>query len=308
MKNHFLTVNDFSEETILKVLSTAEKLKKMPAGTFQPLKGKSLGLFFEKSSTRTRISFEIGMGQLGGNVIFLHPNDIQINRGETIGDTARVFARYLDAIVIRTFKHDNLVEWASYSDIPVINGLTDAHHPCQGLTDVFTVRESIGSFSGVKVAYIGDSNNVLVSLLHTAAKVGLNLTICFPEGYGPGSKVLNEAKLSAVESGAVIDVCQIPQDAVKGADFIYTDVWTSMGQEDESAERTRRFQGFQVNSDLLALAKPSVKVMHCLPAMRGKEITSDVLDGEHSIVFDQAENKLHVQKAIILELIGQRND
>jgi ornithine carbamoyltransferase len=263
------------------------------------LEGKSVGLFFEKASTRTRVSFEVAIAQLGGHPMFLPAQDIQLGRGETIADTARVLSRYLDALVIRTFGQDRLEEWARHATIPVINGLTDLHHPCQILADLLTIDEQKGKLAGIVVAYAGDGNNVAHSLLEGCAMMGMTCRIAAPAGYHPHAEIVKWCEIEARNTGGAVWVGEDPREAVRGADVIYTDVWTSMGQEAESRTRANVFRRYQINVDLLRLAKPDAIVMHCLPAHRGEEITNDVMEGPRSVIFDQAENRLHIQKAIL---------
>ncbi|HPU01082.1 MAG: ornithine carbamoyltransferase [Firmicutes bacterium] len=300
-----LSIHDLSREEVRQILDTARvlKIKKLTGEVFQPLKGKTLGMIFQKASTRTRISFEVAMWQLGGYALYLNAADLQLRRGETIADTARVLSRYLDALMIRTYAHQDVVELAAYSDIPVINGLTDLLHPCQALSDLFTIEEKKGTLAGLKLVYVGDGNNMAHSLMYAGAKVGMHVTVCCPPNYMPDAEVTRLAREDAAASGAVIDIVHDPVSAVKDADIIYTDVWASMGQEEEHAKRVKIFAPYQVNRDLVEKAKPDVMIMHCLPAHRGEEITDEVLDDRRSIVFDQAENRLHVQKAILALII-----
>lgn len=260
------------------------------------LKGKTLGMIFDKSSTRTRISFEVGMYQLGGIALFLNSRDTQIGRGETLADSARMMSCYLSGIMIRTFAQESVVELARYASIPVVNGLTDLLHPCQILADLFTIREKKGSYEGVRVAYIGDGNNVANSWIEAAARLPFEMALACPEGYDPDSRLLEEGQAGG--KGRVT-LYRDPFDAAKDADVLYTDVWTSMGQEAESQERKRIFKNYQINEKLLREAKKDAIVMHCLPAHRGEEITADVIDGPQSVVIDEAENRLHVQKAVL---------
>lgn len=301
----FLTLHDYSPAEIQYVLDYAAELKKeQKAGIPHPLlKGKALGMIFQKSSTRTRLSFEVGIAQLGGYGLFLSSRDLQLGRGETISDTGKVFSRYLDGIMIRTFDHSEVEELAEAADIPVINGLTDLLHPCQAMADVMTILEHKGTLRGLKLVFVGDGNNVAHSLAFAGAKTGMDVTICCPPGYEPDIDVMVRAQKDAPETGARLEVVH-DISAVAGADVIYTDVWTSMGQEDEQQTRLDKFKPYQVNSDMVRLAAPDVIVMHCLPAHRGEEITGDVIDGPHSVVFDEAENRLHVQKAIMALLMA----
>ncbi|PLR82007.1 ornithine carbamoyltransferase [Bacillus canaveralius] len=302
----FLTLADFSPETIKGLLAKAKKLKNSLLLGEQPplLKGKILGLIFEKSSTRTRVSFEAGMLQLGGNALYLNSHDLQLGRGETIADTAKVLSQYLDGIMIRTFSHQTIEELALHADIPVINGLTDLYHPCQALADLLTIEEKHGSLNGVKITYVGDGNNVANSLMIGAAKVGSHITIASPKGYEPPANAVAIAEKAAKESGAKVTICNDPYEAVKDADVIYTDVWTSMGQEAENAERLEIFKDFQVNKQLVELANQDFLFLHCLPAHRGEEVSAEIIDGGHSAVFEQAGNRLHAQKALLAEILA----
>jgi len=303
-----LSVHDLSKDEVYEIFSLAKELKvKQKQGIeHHLLKGKTLGMIFQKSSTRTRVSFEVGMWQLGGMALFLSANDLQIGRGEPIKDTARVLARYLDGIMIRTFSHAGMEELAHYADIPIINGLTDLLHPCQALTDIFTTLEIKGDLPGRKMTYIGDGNNMANALMHTCAKVGMDITIACPEGYRPDPKIVAEAEADAAKNGCKVSVVNDPRVAVQGADVLYTDVWASMGMEAEQAQREKDFAGYQIDSALLKLAKPDAVVMHCLPAHRGEEITDEVIEGPQSVVIDEAENRLHVQKAIMTLLMGNK--
>jgi ornithine carbamoyltransferase len=269
------------------------------------LPGKTLGLLFQKPSTRTRVSFEAGMNQLGGHALVLPMGDIQLSRGETVADTARVLSRYLDGMVIRTYDHAIVEEWARESTMPVINGLTDHSHPCQALSDLLTIKEMKGRLKGLTIAYIGDGNNVTNSLIEAAAKMGMRIAVGCPVGYQPDQHVVDRARLEAEKTGAMIEVMENPQVAVKEADVVYTDVWISMGREREHARRLKALSPYQLNGRLLQRAKPDAIVMHCLPAHRGEEITADVLDGPQSVVIDQAENRLHMQKAILVQLLSK---
>ena len=302
----FLELDDYSTEEIQYLIDLAIEIKaKQKRGeAYQPLKGKTIGLIFEKSSTRTRVSFEVGMYQLGGHALFLSKNDIQLGRGETIADTAGVMSRYLDGIMIRTFGHDKVVDLARYSTVPVINGLSDLAHPCQVLADYQTIYEHKGTLKGLKLAYIGDGNNMAHSLMIGGAKLGVHVSVAGPEGYEPDPQVVAAAREIAQATGAVIEVLRDPREAVKDADVIYTDVWASMGFEEEQKAREAAFASYQVDEELAGYAKPDYLFMHCLPAHRGEEVSEDVIDGEHSIIFDQAENRLHAQKALMAALMG----
>lgn len=301
MKRDFLTLLDLSAEEISALLKRAIDMKSGIDANKCPLIGKSIGLLFEKASTRTRVSFEVGIYQLGAHPIYLNPNEIQLGRGETIPDTARALSRYLDAIVIRTFGHELLAEFSSHSSVPVINGLSDLHHPCQALGDLMTILEKKGRLKDIRVAYVGDGNNVANSLIEAASVTGMNLTIACPEGHEPDADVLERVR--AVANSEIL-ILREPKEAVGRADVVYTDVWVSMGQEKESKKRKKRFKDYQINSKILSCAKKDVVVLHCLPAHRGEEITDEVMDGPQSAVFDQAENRLHAQKALLEMLVS----
>ena len=301
MKKDLLAVSDLTPRDVENILKRSAALKKLrrQGKAHTTLKGKTLGMIFEKSSTRTRVSFEAGMYQLGGQALFLSSNDLQIGRGEPVADTARVLSRYLDGIMIRTFAQATLEELARHATIPVINGLTDLHHPCQALADLFTVREKKGKLKGLKLAYVGDGNNVANSLIEACVKMGMHISIGCPHGYEPDAGVMREARQEASRTGSELRIVNDPAQAVKDADAVYTDVWASMGQEAEHAVRVRAFQGFQIDAKLMENAKAKAIVMHCLPAHRGEEISAEVIDGRQSVVFDQAENRLHTQKAVL---------
>jgi ornithine carbamoyltransferase len=300
-----ISLHDFTPAEIVAILELAGDLKvkqkKNIPHAFLP--GKTLGMIFQKSSTRTRVSFEVAMYQLGGYSLFLSTNDLQLGRGETIQDTARVLSRYLDGIMIRTYKHTDVEELAKYADIPVINGLTDLQHPCQVLADLQTVLERKGRLKGLKMAYVGDGNNVCHSLLFGCAKVGMDIAVASPEGYKPDAEVVRLAKEDAAATGAKIDILTDPVEAAAGADVVVTDVWASMGQEVERDRRIRVLAPYQVNPELVRHAKPDYIFLHCLPAHRGEEVVDEIIDGTHSVVWDEAENRLHVQKAILAMLL-----
>ena len=302
-----LTVADIPRKKVEGLISLAKKLKAAHGNgkPVFPLKGKTLGLIFEKPSTRTRVSFEAGMNQLGGQALFLASEKIQLSRGESLADTAKVLSRYVDGLVVRTFDQSALEEWAQHTSIPVINGLTDHCHPCQALADLLTIVEKKGRAKGLKLAYIGDGNNITHSLLEIGAKVGMHVSVGCPAGYAPDSTIVKQAKIEGAQTGAKIEITHDPLLAAKNADAIYTDVWISMGQEDEQQPRMSAFAPYQVNTLLMKQAKPGAVVLHCLPAHRGEEITAEVLDGPQSVVLDQAENRLHIQKAILLEWLGK---
>lgn len=302
----FLALADYTPEEIMRLIELGVELKrKQKAGeAYRPLAGKTLAMIFEKSSTRTRVSFEVGMLQLGGHALFLSKNDIQLGRGETIPDTARTLSRYVDGIMIRTFAHKNVVELARNATVPVINGLTDLSHPCQALTDYMTIYEKKGRLAGLKVAYIGDGNNMVHSLMVGGAKLGLHVAVASPAGYEPDAEIVGIARDTAQATGGKYTFHYDPKEAIRDADIVYTDVWASMGMEAEQQEREQAFKSYQVNAELTKLAKPDYLFLHCLPAHRGEEVTAEVIDGPHSVVFDQAENRLHAQKAILASLMG----
>ncbi len=297
-KRDFLAITDFSRDEIHRLFDLAQRMKSK-AYRETPLSGKTLAMIFAKSSTRTRVSFEVGAYQLGGQALFLSSKDIQIGRGEPIPDTARVLSRYVDGIMIRTFDHDEVVDLARHATIPVINGLTDLTHPCQVLADVFTIKEHLGGWEGKRVAWIGDGNNMANAWLEAAQILGFELSLACPEGFEP-----NRAKFEAAQRHADITVTEVPEEAVEGAHVVNTDVWASMGQEGEAEARRNAFKGYTVDADLMKLAAPKAIFLHCLPAHRGEEVTADVIDGPQSRVWDEAENRLHVQKALLATLMG----
>lgn len=302
----FLSYSGVSTEQVHELLQLATDIKaKLKNGeAYAPLTGKTLAMIFEKSSTRTRVSFEVGMLQLGGHALFLSNKDLQIGRGETISDTAQVLSEYVDGIMIRTFEHEKVEELAKYASIPVINGLTDLSHPCQALADLLTIQEVKGSLKGLKMVYVGDGNNVAHSLMVACAKVGIHFSIATPVGYEANAAIIEKTKKIAAETGSVIEVTNDPQLAVKDADIIYGDVWTSMGQEAENQKRLADFEGFQVNAELVTAAKSDYIYMHCLPAHREEEVSADIIDGPHSVVFHQAGNRMHAQKALLVDLMS----
>jgi len=304
MKKDLISIKELTRDEIAELLKLTEELKENPSAYYERLKGKSLGLIFQKPSNRTRVSFEVGMHQFGGYTVYLGPDDIKLGVRETTKDIALTLSRYLSVIVARTFKHQDIVELAENATIPVINGLSDLLHPCQALADVFTIKEKFNNLEGVKLAYIGDGNNVLHSLLYCGAKMGLNISFATPKGYEPDADILKEAIKIAGDTGAKIEVANNKEEAASCADVLYTDVWVSMGQEAEIKKRLKAFKGLLIDSELVNKAKKECIVMHCLPAHRGEEIADDVIDGTHSVVFDQAENRLHIQKAILLKLLG----
>jgi ornithine carbamoyltransferase len=303
---HFLSLADWSREEIELLFELSAAIKANPENYASTLAGRSLAMIFQKASTRTRVSFEVGMYQLGGQALFLSSNDIQLHRGETIADTARVLSRMVHGIMARVFAHQDLLDLAGHGSIPVINGLSDLLHPCQALADYFTLREQRGDLAGLKMAYVGDGNNVAHELMYGAAKLGLRFSIGCPKGYEPNPTVLHNAThIAQTGGGPLPEVTGDPMMAVADADVVYTDVWTSMGQEAESRKRLAAFQGFQVTPAMMAAASSKALFMHCLPAHRGEEVAAEVIDGPQSVVFDEAENRLHVQKAVLVTLMGE---
>lgn len=302
MPSHLLSLADLSYEELIDILDIASDLKEKRARgkTSTGLKNKSLAMIFEKSSTRTRVSFEVAMTELGGHSIYLNYRDIQLGRGESVADTARVMGRYVHAIMARVYKHETLTGLSKYATVPVINGLSDIEHPCQILADLLTIREYKGKLKGLNFSWIGDGNNVCNSAILACALTGMKITVACPEGYEPNSEILNKAR----DIGGTVNVIRDPLKAAKNADILYTDVWVSMGDEEEYEQRLRDFKPYQINSKLLEQAKHDVMVLHCLPAHRGEEITAEVVDGPNSAVFDQAENRLHAQKALLLKLLS----
>jgi len=292
---------DLTREEIEEILKTSESLKfQLLRGEEHPLlKGKTLAMIFEKPSTRTRVSFEVGMWQLGGYALYLSATDLQLGRGETIADTAQTLSRYVNGIMARVFAHQTILDLVKYSRVPVINGLSDFTHPCQGLADLFTIYEKKGRLRGLKLAYVGDGNNVAHSLLYGCSKVGMNITLACPKGYEPDPEVVSKAKEEGKVRGCIVKVMNDPKEAVREADIIYTDVWASMGKEKEYEKRVKIFKPYQVNAKLIKEAKKDYLFMHCLPAHRGEEVTDEVADSKNSIIFDQAENRLHTQKALL---------
>ena len=306
MKKHLLRMDNLSKEEILDILNLADQLKYENKHGIEHhlLKGKSLGMIFEKASTRTRVSFEVGMYELGGHPLFLSSKDLQIGRGEPIQDTARVLSRYLDGIMIRTFSQKGVETLAEVSSIPIINGLTDDEHPCQVLADLMTIREKKLILEGLKVAYIGDGNNMCNSLLVGCLTLGMHISIANPEGYKPPAYYVNKGNELAIKNGVSFFMTKSPEEAVKDADVVITDVWASMGQEKEAAERMKAFKGYQVNKELMSLAKEDAIVLHCLPAHREEEITEEILEAHADTIFEEAENRLHAQKAILVKLLS----
>ncbi len=301
MSKHFLAISDFSKGEILEIFDLTEDLKSKQKNDepHKLLEGKTLAMIFAKPSARTRVSFEVGMFQLGGHALYLGPNDIQIGKRESVGDISQVLSRYVDIIMARLFGHEDILELAKHATVPIVNGLTDLLHPCQIMADLFTIYEKKGRRDNLKIAYLGDGNNVTNSWINIASKIPMTLSLAIPEGYDPDDEILKSAMQSGISE---IQIFRSPAEAVQNADVIYTDVWASMGQEAEAETRKIAFRNFQVNADLLKSAAADCLVMHCLPAHRGDEITNEVIDGPHSIVFDEAENRLHVQKAIMVKL------
>ena len=306
MKKDLISIKDLKKKEILALFKSASALKKKPLSRRSSLSGKSLALVFQKPSNRTRVSFDVGISQLGGNAIYLGPDEMKLGVRESVKDVARVLGRYVDGIVVRTFKHEDAVDMAKFSWSPVINGLSDLSHPCQGLSDLFTIEEFLGN-KKIKIAFVGDGNNVLNSLVLGSGILGKDIYFSTPKGCGPDREILEDASAHAEENKSVIERVEDPRECVKDADVIYTDVWVSMGQESQKSERIKLFNGFQVNKELVSKAKKKALIMHCLPAHRGEEITDEVLDGDNSVVYVQAENRLHVQKAIMLMLLGGTN-
>jgi ornithine carbamoyltransferase len=300
---HLLTLEELSNKELAGLLDLAAIVKRKPAKYKKALKGQTLGMIFEKSSTRTRVSFEVGMYQLGGHALFLSGNDIQIGRGETIADTAKVLSRFVDGIMIRTFAHKTVEELAKNATVPVINGLSDSHHPCQILADLQTLQEHYGKLKGLQLVFVGDGNNVAHSLMIGAAKTGMHFKLVCPAGYEPDKAILKRAQIEGVKNGSRIEVTHTVAGSVKNADAVYTDVWTSMGQEAEKTKRLNAFKGFEVNEKLMSESSKAI-FLHCLPAHRGEEVSAGVMDGNRSLVFDQAENRLHAQKALLIHLMA----
>lgn len=304
-KRDFLTLEEFSLDEIMGILARAEVLKKdlLEGKEHKLLAGKSIALIFEKPSTRTRISFETGIFQLGAYPISMGTSEMQLGRGETIEDTARVLSHYVDSIILRTFAHEKIEKMAKAATVPVINALSDDHHPCQALSDLFTIKEEKGRLSQLNLSYLGDGNNVCHSLLLATAKVGMNMTVASPKDYAPKEEIVEKAEMIAAASGSAINIVENAEEAAKGADILYTDVWVSMGEEAQTGERIKVLKPYQINKAIVSLAKKDALVMHCLPAHKGEEITEEVFASSQSIVFDQAENRLHTQKALLVELL-----
>ncbi len=303
---HFLAISDLSSGEVQDLLDLAIKLKEeyFRKGNPPLFKGKVLGMIFQKPSLRTRVSFDMAMRHCGGDALYLSPNEIGLGKRESIADIARVLSGYVHGLMARVFEHEHVLQLAQWSDIPVVNGLSDYNHPCQGMADALTIQEKFGKAKGLNVTYVGDGNNVAVSLMHVAAKLGWNFTIASPEDYDISPKAIEVAKETLKETGSVLTFVRDPHEAVKGAHVIYTDTWTSMGQEEETAKREKVFPPYQVNEQLVSEADKDVIVMHCLPAHRNHELTDEVADGPHSVIFPQAHNRLHAQKAILARLFG----
>jgi len=299
----FIEIHDYSADDVRQIFELARDIKKNPKHYRDALQGQTLAMIFEKSSTRTRVSFEAGMFQLGGHAMFLSARDIQLGRGEPIYDTAKVLSRYVDGIMARTFAHKTVTDLADYSSVPVINGLTDLSHPCQAMTDYFTAWEHLGDLKGKKLAYIGDGNNMAHSLMYGGSKVGMNVAIATPGGYAPDPSVVAKSQADADHAGTRVIVTTSIEEAVRDADVVETDVWASMGQEAEAQKRQKDFEGWQVNERVMSFAKKDAIFMHCLPAHRGEEVAAEVIDSERSVIYDEAENRLHVQKAIMVALM-----
>ena len=307
MKKDFLAISDLSVYEFNRLLETAGQMKAKPRRWRTALEGRVLAMIFEKPSLRTRMTFEVGMLQLGGEAVYLSPSDIQLGKRESTADVGHNLERWVDGIMIRTFGHQIAAELAAAVRIPVINALTDLLHPCQAMADFLTLQEKKGDLAGLKLAYLGDGNNVCHSLINASAKAGTKMAVATPKGYEPSAKIVSRAREDGRATGFALELVRNPVQAVSGADAVYTDVWASMGQESEKAKRARIFARYQVNAKLMAAAKPGALFMHCLPAHRGEEVTDEVLDSPSSVVFDQAENRLHVQKAIMVSLMGQRS-
>ena len=304
---HLLTLEEFSSKELLALLELAAKMKKKPAKYRKSLDGQCLAMIFDKSSTRTRVSFDVGMTQLGGKALVLNGGELQLGRGEPVSDTAKVLSRYVQGIMIRTFSHEMVEKLAKYSSVPVINGLTDTHHPCQVLADLQTILENFKKIKGLQLVYVGDGNNMAHSLMMGSAKTGIHCRIVCPKDYQPQASVVKTAQAEGKKTGSIIEITQKVQGSVRGADVVYTDVWTSMGQEAEKNKRLNDFKGFEVDEKLLG-ESPKAIFLHCLPAHRGEEVSAGVIDGKRSRVWDQAENRLHAQKALMVTLMGDNKN
>jgi ornithine carbamoyltransferase len=301
---HYLSVDDLSTTELAEILDLAAHVKSDPSPMSDALRGRSIAMIFEKPSTRTRVSFEVGVTQLGAHAVVLSSSELQLGRGETIQDTGRVLSRYVDAVVLRTFEQERLEELASTATVPIVNALSDFEHPCQALADLLTMREHLGELAGRVLAYLGDGNNVAHSLLLAGTKMGMAVRVATPPGFEPIPQVVHRAEEIAAETGGAVEITHDPEEAAIGAHALYTDVWTSMGQDLETDERALVFPSYQLSQKVVDLADPEAIVLHCLPAHRGQEITDEVIDGPHSVVWDQAENRLHTQKALLLRLFG----
>jgi ornithine carbamoyltransferase len=302
MKKDLITLLDYTEAEVMALIDSADKLKRQK-GTRKDLKGKSVAMIFQKPSNRTRVSFSVGVHELGGHSLYLGPDEISLGKRESTHDVAKTLSRYVDCIVARVFDNKDIVELAKYADVPVINALCDLYHPCQALADIQTIRENFGKFKGLTIAYVGDGNNVFHSLMIACVRVGINVRFAGPKGYDPNPIIVKRAQEIAKKNKCTIELGRDSKAAVKGAHVVYADVWVSMGQEKETAKRIKEFKGYQINTDLVKGAHKDYIFMHCLPAHRGLEVTEDVIDGKHSVIFDQAENRLHAQKAILLYLL-----
>jgi len=308
MKRDLISLQELTEEEIAEILSLAVKLKQDKHLQTDHLRGKTVGLVFQKPSNRTRVSFEVGVNQLGGHCLYLGPAEINLGKRETTEDVAKTLSRYLDCIVARTFFHQDVIDLGKYATVSVINGLSDLYHPCQAFADILTIQEKFGSPVNKTVAYIGDGNNVCHSLMLICAKLGIHIKVATPPGYEVQADILKSVTTYAQKTGAIIDTTHDPKQAATGAQVLYADVWTSMGQEEESQKRLKDFQGYQINKTLAGLADPDYIFLHCLPAHRGEEVTADIIDGPHSVVFDQAENRMHVEKAILIFLLRTEDE
>ncbi len=306
MKKDFISLNDFTSQELTRILSLARQIKHRPRSVSGILNGKALALIFQKPSNRTRVSFETGIFQLGGKSIYLAPDDISLGKREPTADIAKTLSRYVDGIVARVFLHQDILDLAAFATVPVINGLSDLSHPCQAMADMFTIQERFGKIKGLTMAYIGDGNNMTNSLMVAAAKFGMNMIVATPDGYGPDANYVTTSREYAAKTGATLVLTKDPKKAVNGAHIVYTDTWVSMGQEDETAKRLKIFQGYQVDKKLMFLADKKSIFMHCLPAHRGQEVSDEVIDGPQSVVFDEAENRLHVQKAVLIYLFSKK--
>jgi ornithine carbamoyltransferase len=305
-QRHLISLRDYSTEDIEEIFDLAARVKADPHAYGGVLQGKSLAMIFQKPSTRTRVSFEVGMFELGGQALYLGADAIQLHRGESVADTAKVLSRFVDGIMARVYAHQDLLDLSRHATVPVINGLSDLLHPCQALADYFTLRERRGSLEGLKIAYVGDGNNVCHELMFGAVKLGLRMSVASPEGYAPKDMLVKIASREAQKLGRPpVEVSTDPMEAVEGADVVYTDVWTSMGQEEEAEARAQAFDGFTVTTEMMAAAAPEALFMHCLPAHRGEEVVAEVVDGSQSVVFDEAENRLHTQKALMMLLLSE---